>query len=168
MQAYKEALEQALGIGVEAKDLTFANIALRGVIVFVVTLVAVRMGDKRFMSKTTAFDVVLGLVLASMLARAINGTAPFWPTLGCGFIIVGLHRAIAFISRHWHPFGQLAKGNSDLLIKDGQLRDETMRCNDMSQRDLEEGLRLKGVQHVEDVRLAFVERNGEISVIRNS
>jgi uncharacterized membrane protein YcaP (DUF421 family) len=61
---------------------------LRGVIVFIATLAIIRCGDRRFLSQKTAFDAVLGFILASMLARAVNGTAAFFPTLGGGFVLV--------------------------------------------------------------------------------
>ena len=71
-----------LGLGSDAAGLTFVQISLRGVVVFVAALVIVRCGDRRFLSQKTAFDAVLGFILASMLARAVNGTAAFFPTLG--------------------------------------------------------------------------------------
>ena len=89
------AINAALGIGQDATALTFTQISLRGVIVFVGTLVIVRCGDRRFLSQKTAFDAVLGFILASMLARAVNGTAAFFPTLGGGFVLVMLHRTFA-------------------------------------------------------------------------
>jgi hypothetical protein len=68
-----------LGLGREAGALTFLQISLRGVVVFVAALVIVRCGDRRFLSQKTAFDAVLGFILASMLARAVNGTAGILP-----------------------------------------------------------------------------------------
>ncbi|HEY2083163.1 MAG TPA: DUF421 domain-containing protein, partial [Verrucomicrobiae bacterium] len=131
-----------LGLGHEPKSLTFLQIALRGIIVFVVTLIMIRLGDKRFLSKKTAFDAILGLILASMLARAVNGSSAFWPTLGGGFVLVALHRLIAFLSRRWHKFGILVKGTSDLVIRDGQIVESGMVRNDLSVHDLQEDIRL--------------------------
>ena len=78
----------------DAAGVTFVQISLRGVIVFVAALVIVRFGDRRFLSQKTAFDAVLGFILASMLARAVNGTAAFFPTLGGGLVLVVLHRLL--------------------------------------------------------------------------
>lgn len=89
-------LANALGLGREATELTFTQISLRGIIVFVAALAIVRCGDRRFLSQKTAFDAVLGFILASMLARAVNGTAAFFPTLGGGFVLVMLHRVLAY------------------------------------------------------------------------
>ena len=95
-------LDLALGLGRDASSLTFFQISVRGIIVFIAALVIVRCGDRRFLSQKTAFDAVLGFILASMLARAVNGTAAFVPTLGGAFVLVLLHRILAYWSRRSH------------------------------------------------------------------
>src|SRR6476659_10980583 len=99
------AINATLGVGQDATELTFTQISLRGIIVFFAALVIVRCGDRRFLSQKTAFDAVLGFILASMLARAVNGTAAFLPTLGGGFVLVMLHRVLASWARRSHRFG---------------------------------------------------------------
>jgi len=159
-------LTAALGLGQEATTLTFAQISLRGVVVFIVTLAIIRCGDRRFLSQKTAFDAVLGFILASMLARAVNGTAAFFPTLGGGFVLVMLHRTLAYWSRRSHKLGLLIKGRSDVIVRDGQV-DDSMAKHRLSEHDLLEDLRLHGnVGDVQDVALAVFERNGHISVVR--
>jgi uncharacterized membrane protein YcaP (DUF421 family) len=161
-----EWINMHLGLGSEPKALTFGQIAIRGIIVFVISLIMVRLGDKRFLSKKTAFDAILGLILASMLARAVNGSAAFWPTLGGGFILIGLHRFIAFSSRRWHAFGKLVKGTSDLIVRDGEVIESGMRRNDLSIHDLEEDMRLKGqLDSVSKIKVAYAERDGHISIV---
>jgi uncharacterized membrane protein YcaP (DUF421 family) len=155
-----------LGVGLEPKELTFLQIALRGVTVFIAALIMIRLGDKRFLSAKTAFDAILGFILASMLARAVNGSVAFWPTLSGGFVLVGLHRLVAFLSRRWHWIGWMVKGTSDLVIRDGKVIESAMRSNDLSEHDLLEDLRLNGrVERPEDVKLAYVERSGDVSVV---
>jgi uncharacterized membrane protein YcaP (DUF421 family) len=85
-----------LGLGVEPRNLTFVQISLRGIIVFLVTLVAVRLGHERSLSRKTPFDTVLLVILAALLSRAINGSAAFFATLGGGVVLVALHRLFAF------------------------------------------------------------------------
>ena len=156
-----------LGLGREAASLTFVQISLRGMIVFLAALVIVRCGDRRFLSQKTAFDVVLGFILASMLARAVNGTAAFFPTLGGGFILVLLHRCLAYWAQRSHTFGLLIKGRSDVIVRDGTLDVAAARRNRLSEHDLHEDLRLHGnVADVRDVLLAVLERNGHVSVVR--
>jgi hypothetical protein len=62
-------------------QLNAAQMALRAVVVYVVTVIIVRLGKKRFMGQGTAFDVILGIMLGSIVSRAITGNAPFFPAL---------------------------------------------------------------------------------------
>lgn len=163
------ALDAVLGLGREAGDLTFLQISLRGIIVFVATLVIVRCGDRRFLSQKTAFDAVLGFILASMLARAVNGTSAFFPTLGGGFVLVALHRILAYWSRRSHAFGLLIKGRSDVIVRDGAIDESAAHRNRLSEHDILEDVRLNGnVGDIRDVVLAVLERNGDISVVRRA
>ena len=53
--------------------------------------------------RISAFDYVLGIILASMLARAINGSAPFFGTIFLGFYFVLLHRVLAGLGHRGAP-----------------------------------------------------------------
>ncbi len=159
-------IDSLLGLGVQPEELTFPQIALRGAVVFIIALVMVRLGDKRFLSKKTAFDAILGFILASMLARAVNGSAPFFPTLVAGFVLVALHRIIAAIAFYSEFFGFLVKGKSDVLLEQGNLKRKTMQAHKISENDLLEEARLHGkVDSLQEVKLATIERSGQISVI---
>ncbi len=159
-------ISTALGLGLTATDLTFTQVSLRAVIVFVMTLTIIRLGDRRFLSQKTAFDAVLGFILASMMARAVNGTAAFFPTLGGGLVLVLLHRVFASWSRRSHTFGILIKGGSDVIIRDGRLDQTAASRNRLSEHDILEDLRLHGnIGRIEDAELAVFERNGQVSVV---
>lgn len=82
MEAMWSSVQSILGLGIEPKELTFLQISLRGLVVFTVSLVMLRLGDRRALAQKTAFDTVLIVLLASVLSRAINGSAAFFATLG--------------------------------------------------------------------------------------
>jgi uncharacterized membrane protein YcaP (DUF421 family) len=155
-----------LGLGLEPKDLTFVQISLRGIIVFSVALVMVRLADKRFLAKMSAFDAILGFVLASMLARTINGSAAFFPTLGGGFVLVGIHRLIGTLAFRSHRFGRWVKGETEVLVRHGRMNRNAMQANKISEADLLEEARLNGqVSEAGRIEIAILERNGQVSVI---
>jgi uncharacterized membrane protein YcaP (DUF421 family) len=165
-QHFFEVLQKLIGSGLQPKDLTFLQITLRGVIVFVVALIMVRLADKRFFARKAAFDVILGFILASMLARAVNGSAAFFSTLGVGFILVGLHRLLGAIAFRSDRFGILVKGTEDVLVENGKLKPDAMRKAHISEKDLLADLRLNGmVGDPADVKVARLERDGKISVV---
>ena len=169
MNALWNTIEPLLGLGVDPKNLTFMQISLRGVIVFIATLIMIRFGHKRSLARKTAFDAVLIVILASVLSRAINGSAAFFATLGGGFVLVLLHRLLALIAYHSHGFGILIKGEPDLIVHDGHTDIPNMRRNHISQHDLEEDLRLAAAsENLSGIERARVERSGDISFIKKS
>lgn len=162
-----EGVKQALGLGLEPRHLDFLQVSLRALIVFVATLVMVRLGNKRFLARLSAFDAIVTFILASMMARAVNGSSSFFPTIGAGFVIVLFHRLLGFIALHSHFFSQLIKGSKDIVIEQGQVSQQAMRRQHLTQEDLLEELRSHGkVTDPSQVKLATVERSGTISVIK--
>src|SRR5947199_9813850 len=131
-----------LGLGADPKDLTFVQVSIRGIIVFMFTLLMIRLSARRSLAKRTVFDSIFLVILASVLARAINGSADLLPTLGGGFAMVAFHRLLAWIAFYSHGFGNLIKGTEEVLIYDGQLVDRGLRTNHITRHDLEEDLRL--------------------------
>src|SRR5580765_1257565 len=126
MNAFYNLIDPWLGLGAQPKDLTFLQISLRGIIVFLATLAMIRIGDKRALARKTAFDAVLIVILASVLSRAINGSAAFFATLGGSVVIVLLHRLFAWIACYSHGFGVLIKGQPDVIIENGNVIDSRM------------------------------------------
>ena len=137
MNAFWNFLQTFLGLGVEPKDLTFIQISLRGIIVFLATLMMVRLGHKRSLTHKTPFDALLLIILASVLSRAINGSAAFSATIGGGVVLVLLHRLFAFLACYSHGFGILVKGRPDVIVRDGECDFLMMRRNHVSVHDIE-------------------------------
>jgi len=162
----RELFTALLGLGLKPEELSLLQVTFRAIVVFVLAIAIVRCADKRFLSRKTAFDIVLGLILASVLARAINGSAPFVATIVASFVLVLAHRLLADVSCRWHWVGKLIKGNDNLIIADGRLDEKALKKHNFSKRDLMEYLRLEGVDKIEDVASARLERSGDISVIR--
>ena len=159
--------QNLLGLGVEPKDLTVLHVALRSIIVFIATLIIVRVGSKRFLSRMSAFDAIVGFILASVLARAVNGSAAFFPTLAGGFVLVLLHRLLARAAFRWKKFEDLVKGHTNQLMRDGRVDPKAMRAHNITQGDLYEEMRLHGnVEDARKIQTATLERSGEISVVK--
>jgi|ERR1043166_354038 uncharacterized membrane protein YcaP (DUF421 family) len=166
MNAFLNFFGPLLGLDARPEDLTFVQISLRGAIVFIATLIMIRLGHKRSLSRKTAFDAVLLVILASVLSRAINGSSAFFATLGGGLVLVLLHRLLALIAYHSHWFGGLIKGRPDVIMEDGNLILSAMRRNHISPHDLDEDLRLGAhLENTSKVKTARVERSGDISFI---
>jgi uncharacterized membrane protein YcaP (DUF421 family) len=156
----------AFGIGTSPASYNALQVCLRATVVYLGGLLILRVGENRFLGKFTAFDLILGFVLGSVLSRAINGSSPLAPTLIGSALLVGLHFALARTSFHWPLFGKMVKGEPELLARDGEILWDGMHHKSLSQEDLEEALRLHA--HEDDlgkIREARFERNGAISIL---
>jgi uncharacterized membrane protein YcaP (DUF421 family) len=156
------------GVDGHPTELTVAQICLRGLIIFVAGLIIVRAGDRRSLSQKTAFDAMFIVLLGSMLSRAINGSGPFWMTIASAITLMIIHRICAFIAHRHHPFGKLVKGQELALVRNGKIDQKAMSSALVSKHDLEEDMRLSAkTEDVSTIRLAQLERSGDISFIKN-
>ncbi len=161
-----EMLELWLGPLEGQADLGIREMVLRAVIIFTFAVALVRIGSTRFMSRNSAFDLILAIMLGSILSRAITGQSGFFPTLVAGTVIVVLHSIFALLAARFDIIGNWVKGRSSLLVKDGELVPGALLKNRLGEGDLREALRLNGhFVTLEDVKMARLERNGEISLI---
>jgi len=159
-------IDWALGLSLEARDLGAGHMSLRAFVVFIAAILIIRFGDERFMGKSTALDVMLGIVFGSVVSRAITGNAPFFPTLVASIVLVAMHWSISAVAFRNRRFGGIVKGITHLLVNEGQIDWDQMRKTHISENDLKEALRQHG--HIDDlsaIRFAYLERNGGISVI---
>ena len=169
MNTFSQFLHTLLGLGIEPKDLTFLQVSVRGIIVFIATLIMVRLSSKRSLAEKTAFDAVLVVILGSMLARAINGSEAFFPTLGAGFVLVLLHRLFGIAAYYSHGFGILVKGKPVMVVQEGRLQPKNMLWEHISKHDLEEDMRLDAeTEDLSQIRTARLERSGDISFIKTA
>lgn len=153
-------------IGPDSNAINWWQMCIRGLLIFLLALLLVRVGDRRIFSKNASFDIVLGIILGSILSRAITGNSPFIPTSITCVGLVALHWVFAFMAQKNHAFGTLIKGKKLLLVKDGQIQEETMKKQNLTIHDLNEVLRMNGkLTKVEDVQEAYLERSGNVSVI---
>jgi uncharacterized membrane protein YcaP (DUF421 family) len=159
-------LHTVFGEGVQAHELTVLQVVLRAIIIFFATLIVVRTANKRFFAARTAFDVILGFILGSMMARAINGSERLIPTIAGGFVLAMLHRGLGWLACRSPQVAGLIKGHSQKLVQAGELDPATMRRHHIAEDDLNEELRLQGLADRAKVDIARLERNGEVSVIR--
>ncbi|MGE3148496.1 MAG: DUF421 domain-containing protein [Pseudorhodoplanes sp.] len=166
MKNLSELADDALGLSLQAQDLNAGQVSLRAVVVFAILLLIIRLGKKRFLGQATAFDAVLIIVIGSIASRAISGTAPFFATLAGTATLAAVHWCVSLITRDHPKLGGLVKGHSTLVIENGEVQRGALRDAHMSDDDLLEDLRQKGIDDPRKAKTAYLERNGRLSVIK--
>jgi uncharacterized membrane protein YcaP (DUF421 family) len=167
MQAFLANLSSVLGLDSAPNDLTLLQITLRGVLVLVASVFMVRLGDRRSLAQKSASDLVLIVIIASVLARAINGSSPLFATIGGAFLLILLHRALARAILKWPVLGRLVKGQPVVLLQSGVFKKEAMHSQLVSEEDFEEDMRLEAkTEDKTEIKTARLETSGDISFIK--
>ncbi|MES2689966.1 MAG: YetF domain-containing protein [Bacteroidota bacterium] len=147
-------------------DLTILQMSMRAIVVFIIALSFIRLGRRAF-GMGSSFDTVIGILLGSILSRAVVGASPFVPTIIAAFIIVIIHKLLAWLSVHFRMFGKIVKGEAILIYKDGKLIEQSLAKFFITENDFKESLRHAcNTTDTGDIKEAYIERDGRISFIR--
>jgi uncharacterized membrane protein YcaP (DUF421 family) len=85
--------------------------------------------------------------------------------MATGFVIAGIYRVLAWAACRYHALGRFLKGAPVVLVENGVVRRGALARHHISENDLREDLRLiAGITDLQDVNLAQLERNGQVSV----
>lgn len=152
-------------IGSNAQTIAWWQMVVRGTLIFFYTLILVRVGGRRIFGKYTSFDIVLAVILGSIMSRALTANARFIPAMATATALVILHRLLAVASKHSASFARMVKGSAVLLVKNGRVRKRALEKTNMTRRDLMEALRTQGDAELKDVKAAYLERSGQVSVV---
>ena len=167
MEQIKKNVDTALGLGLNPQDLSLGQLLLRALIICFVMYVMIRLAGRRFFAQKNSFDVLLAFLMASLVSRAINGSTNFWGTVALGLIIAAVYRLIAWLGCKSHRLGKLLKGEPITLVHNGTIQKISMDRHCISEHDLHEDMRLAGnIDNLKEVKVAQLERSGEISVQR--
>lgn len=146
------------------------NMGLRAIVIYLVAWLMLRVvGDRRFVGKYAAIDVILSITLGATLSRGINGSAAFFPTLAGGVTLVVVHWLFSAITFHLPQLEPWIKGHPRTLVQNGERHSAALQKSHLTGQDLSMALRSKGSgTQLDNIALATLEPSGEISVLPRS
>ncbi len=140
---------------------------IRAAIVYVFVMVVLRLAGKRQMGELAPFDFVLLLLLSNGVQNSMNGGDN---TITAGLIItvtlVGLNSMIAWLAFKNKEIEKVVEGRPEILVHNGYLYSDVLKRNQITHHELNDALRQNDCTSLDDVRLAVLETNGQISVIK--
>ncbi len=142
---------------------------LRPILIYSGLLLAFRFLSKRDLTQNTTFDLLIVLLLSNIVQNAMIGQdnsvlGALAGALTLVLLSTGLNRWTAKSIKA----RRILEGTPILLVQNGRLLDENLTKYAVSRPDLNAGLRGQNMITLEDVRYAFLELDGTISVIRKS
>lgn len=135
--------------------------------VFAFLLIVIRVSGKRDVGEMSPSDLILLLLLSANVHTSLSGDDK---SLTGGLIgaavLISANYALNAIAYRRRGFEKILKGEPELVIHEGSPQKRVMKRHHLTDAMLKVAIRKEGVEHYEDVKLAVLETDGTISVIK--
>jgi uncharacterized membrane protein YcaP (DUF421 family) len=145
------------------------EIAFRTVVIYLYTLVLIRWIGSRSIGQLSLVEFLLVIALGSAVGDAMF--YPDVPLVHCLVVItvvILIDKALSFLLARSPRLEDVIEGKTVELIRDGVIRHDVLRQANFGKDELFEQLRMKDIEHVGQVRAAYLETNGNLSVFKAS
>lgn len=146
-------------------EISLLEVFLRGTIVYIVLLILFRV-LKRDAGEIGIADLLVVVLVAD---AAQNAMASVYNSITEGVVLVSTilfwNFAIDWLGYRYPRFGKLIYPPPIALVKDGRMLRRNLRREMLTEEELISQLRQQGVENLADVKKAYIEGDGHISVI---
>jgi uncharacterized membrane protein YcaP (DUF421 family) len=145
------------------------ELTARAVLVYLFLLVLLRLTGKRQVGQLAPFDLVLLLILSNAVQNAMNGGDNSFTAgaiLATALVVLNGLVGIATFRSRW--LEGLIEGRPMVLVHNGRVYESILRRQRLTHHELMAALRRCGCGTIEQVHIAILENNGQISVVPRS
>ena len=140
--------------------------AARALLVYGAMLVVIRVLGKRTVGNFTAFDLLVALMLGEVVDEIIYGDVGLAQGFVAIVVIAGAKYLTGWLTYFDHGMNTLFEGKPTEIVRNGELVRKGLRKEMMNEKEAMAALRIQGVSDLREVKLAVLEVDGEVSVIR--
>jgi uncharacterized membrane protein YcaP (DUF421 family) len=140
---------------------------LRGLAVYAILLVLFRIAGKRTLSQVTTFDFVLLLIIAEVTQQALLGQDySITNFVLLVMTLLGLDIALSLLKQHFPRLDRLLESQPLVIVEHGRPLHDRMNKARVDVEDVLAAARhLQGLERMEQIKYAILERNGGITII---
>jgi uncharacterized membrane protein YcaP (DUF421 family) len=130
-------------------------------VLVMVGMILLRISGRKSIAQMTIAQTVVMISIGAIIVQPIVEKS-VWKTVAAAAVFVAFLLLIEMLSVKVNFMEKLMVGKSVVVIKDGKPQINNMRKLRLSVDQLESQLRQKGIERIEDVRIATLESNGLI------
>ncbi len=152
----------------EGANYRFAlEIICRTLFMFLLILIILRLSGRRGVKQLTLFEVAIILGLGSAAGDPMfQENIPVIYSVIVLFSVILLYKGITFWASHSKWVSRCMEGREMIIVKDGMFSIEESKESTFSQREFFSELRNHSIEHLGQIRLALLEVDGTISILR--
>lgn len=140
---------------------------VRGLAIYFIVWLIFRIAGKRSLAEITTFDFVLVLIIAETTQQAMLG--PDYSITNALLLIVtlvGADIALSLAKQRSKLIEKILDGVPVVIMEDGKLHKDRMDKARVDEEDILNAAReLRGLERLDQIRYAVLERSGGISVV---
>ncbi|MDJ0364303.1 DUF421 domain-containing protein [Hymenobacter sp. H14-R3] len=156
---------QRLWLSDEAPLGFLLEIAFRSVVMFLLTVAALRVSGKRGVRQLSLFEFALILVLGSAAGDAtIYHDTPLLHAATVFVAIIAMYVLFNYLTDKYPRIERMLEGAAELIIVEGEIDLPAFAKSSLTGQELCGQLRQLQVEHLGQVRRLYLEATGEISV----
>ncbi|WP_221394165.1 DUF421 domain-containing protein [Dyadobacter sp. NIV53] len=141
------------------------EVIFRSAIMFTIVLVALRATGKRGVKQLSIFETVIIIALGSAAGDPMfYEDVGILPALVVFTTVILLYRGVTWLTGKSIWFEKLVEGETVCLIKEGRFSISEFKKESLAQDEFFSELRLKSIEHLGQVKNAYLEPSGEVSV----
>ena len=143
------------------------EMVLRAASIYVFLLIIFRVAGKHSLAELTTFDFVLLLIIAEAIQQGLLGEDFSVTTAFIAVItLVGIDTALSLLKQRWSVIGRLAEGVPLVIVENGRPLKEHMKKSRVDESDVLTAARMnQGLERMDQIKYAVLERSGGISII---
>jgi uncharacterized membrane protein YcaP (DUF421 family) len=144
------------------------SIIVRTIIVTFLILFIIRWLGNKGLGQLTTFELIILVGLGSAVgdpmiyAEEISIPQAFTAII----IVVILFKVFDYFTMKSHRFSKLTVPEAILLVKDGEMVDNGLHKARIDDREFESYMRIHGIEDISEVKLSYLEVNGQVSFIK--
>lgn len=140
---------------------------IRATAVYLVMLLIFRISGKRTLAQITTFDLVLTLVISECIQEAlVDGDNSVTNAVLLITTMVGLDILLSLWKQRSKAVEKILDGVPLVLIENGKLHQDRLDRERVDEEDILSAAReLQGIERIEQIKHAVLERSGHITII---
>lgn len=141
------------------------EVGLRTAVMFIFLLITLKLTGKRGIKQLSVFETVIIISLGSAAGDPMfYEDVGLLPALLVFAIVLSLYRFVTWLIGKSTRFEQFMEGKTECLIVNGKFSSNKFEREGLSLDEFFTELRLKSVEHLGQVREAYLETTGDVSV----
>ncbi|MCB2378292.1 DUF421 domain-containing protein [Hymenobacter sp. BT635] len=149
----------------DAPPLFLLEVALRCVLTYLMVIGALRVTGRRGVRQLSIFELSIILALGSAAGDAmLYDDTPLLHAAVVFAMVTGLYLLFNKATEKFPRFSDWLEGKPELLVEEGRVCVDRLHSQNLTQKELFGELRQLQVEHLGQVRRAYVEATGDISI----